>query len=63
MYSHSSIENNVGQFKTPGLGEYPDFLAFSLLILVTLMVSLGVKVRQISSLAHSCMSIISHFEW
>ena len=36
---------NVGSFNDPGLDEFPDFLAFALLVTITFLVSLGVKVR------------------
>ena len=40
------IRENIGTLHTRGLAEYPDFVAFALLFVITLLVSLGVKVDQ-----------------
>ena len=38
------IETNVGNITVPGFDSYPDFLAMGLLIVATLLVSIGVNV-------------------
>ena len=43
--SHRSIESQIGNLTVPvGFDSYPDFLAMALLLVVTLLVSVGVKV-------------------
>ncbi|XP_077998122.1 high affinity cationic amino acid transporter 1-like [Glandiceps talaboti] len=53
--SHS-IRTTVGDFHQPWLGQYPDFFAFSLLIVITVVVAVGVKM---SSVVTSVLTVIN----
>ncbi|XP_002737540.1 high affinity cationic amino acid transporter 1-like [Saccoglossus kowalevskii] len=51
-----ALRNNVGEFDVPWLGEYPDFFAFALLIVVTAVNAIGVKM---SSVVTSVLTVVN----
>jgi len=53
------IENNVGNITVPGLDTYPDFVAMGLLLVATVLVSIGVNVSTLSLILKRVISIVS----